>query len=104
MPEVEARCGGCRRPFGREDRIASISGRIMGDECTDIYYWCAKCCVYTLRLCREAFAGPETERESEPISKEEGDRRLALIRSCSEPADERCHCDGHRAYFGNWLD
>jgi len=84
--------------------MASISGRIMGDECTDSYYWCEACEVFTVRFLREVFAGPEMTHDSEPISREEGDRRLALIRRCLEPYDERCHCEAHRAYFGKWLD
>jgi hypothetical protein len=84
--------------------MAFISGRIMGDECTDCYYWCEPCGVFTVRLHREAFAGPETTHDSEPIPREEGNRRLALIRLCPEPYSERCHCEGHRGYFGDWLD
>ena len=76
----------------------------MGDDCTDIFYWCGAGGVYTVRLIREVFAGPETEHESEPIPKDEGDRRITLIRRCPEPYDGRCRCDGHRAYFGDWLD
>jgi hypothetical protein len=104
MPEGEVRCSRCGTRFDTEDCVACISGRIMGDECTDSYYWCGGCAVYTVHLQRDVFAGPETARDSEPIDKEEGERRLALIRSCSEPQDERCRCDGHRAYFGDWLD
>jgi len=97
-------CSRCHNPFAEEKPVASISGRIMGDECTDCYYWCAACEVYTVRLYRDVFCGEETSHESEPISKEEGERRLQLIRSCAEPWDGRCRCEGHRAYFGNWLD
>ena len=76
----------------------------MGDECTDSYYWCETCGVYTARLYRDVFAGPETANDSEPISKEEGDRRLELIRNCARPQNERCRCAAHLAYFGGWLD
>ncbi len=84
--------------------MALISGRVMGDECTDCYYWCGTCGAYTLRLYRDVFAGEETVRDSEPSSKAEGDRGLELIRSCTEPWNERCRCQGHKAYFGGWLD
>jgi hypothetical protein len=84
--------------------VAGISARIMGDECTDDYYWCAACQVYTIRLCREMFAGPDVVHDSDPIPKEEGERRLAIIRACVQPGDERCRCEAHRAYFGDWLD
>ncbi len=104
MPESDVRCSRCGRLFEKEECVGCISGRIMGDECTDSYYWCGGCAVYTVRLCREVFAGPETAHDSEPIPREEGDRRLELIRSCPEPHHERCRCEGHRAYFGDWLD
>jgi hypothetical protein len=104
MPEGEVRCSRCGKQFDKEDFVACISGRIMGDECTDSYYWCGSCAVYTVRLLRDVFVGPETAHNSEPISKEEGTHRLAIIRSCSAPQDERCRCDAHRAYFGDCLD
>ena len=104
MPENDFCCSGCGRRFDADDRVASISAKIMGDECTDSYYWCGACEVYTVRLLREVFVGPETAHASEPIPKPEGDRRLTLIRSCPEPWDERCQCDAHRVYFGGWLD
>jgi len=104
MAEGDVCCSRCRRPFAETDRVACISAKIMGDECTDCFYWCEACGVYTIRLYRDVFVGPETAHDSKPISKEEGDRRLALIRSCPEPWNERCRCEGHRAYFGDWLD
>jgi len=104
MPGNDVQCSRCGRKFENEEQVACISGKIMGDECTDCYFWCGACNVYTVRLYRDVFLGPETARNSEPISKEEGERRLKLIRSCAEPHNERCRCDGHRAYFGGWLD
>jgi hypothetical protein len=104
MPGSDVRCSRCGREFELGERVAWISGKVMGDECTDCYYWCSACAVYTVRLSRDVFLGPETVRTSEAISKEEGDRRLRLIRSCPEPQNERCKCDGHREYFGGWLD
>ena len=104
MAEDELQCSRCGMPFQIEERVALISGRIMGDECTDSYFWCRTCGVYTVRLYRDSFTGTESVHTSEPIPKEEGDRRLALIRSCAEPWDDRCRCEGHSAYFGGWLD
>ena len=98
------RCAGCGKEFDKTCQVASISGRIMGDECTDVYYWCESCGVYTLRMIREVFAGPETERACDPMSNLEGDRRIEIIGRCSEPYDERCRCEAHREYFGDWLD
>lgn len=76
----------------------------MGDTITDSWYWCPVCAVYTIWLAREVFAGPEMGNSSDPISREEGERRLAEIRRCEEPWNDRCRCPGHRAYFGDWLD
>lgn len=97
-------CVRCRKEFEEKDRAASISGRIMGDDCTDSYYWCSVCGVYTLRMLREIFAGPDTESAGSLIEKEEGERRLEIIRRCAEPWNERCRCEAHREYFGRWLD
>ncbi|MCJ7627198.1 MAG: hypothetical protein MUO50_02305 [Longimicrobiales bacterium] len=104
MGEDDLRCSGCGRPFEGRERVALISGKVMGDECTDAYYLCEACGVYTVRLYRDVFLGEEISRDSSPISREEGDRRVGLINSCAEPWNERCTCDAHREYFGGWLD
>jgi hypothetical protein len=104
MSESGPACARCHRPFAAEDRVALISGRIMGDECTDFFYWCAGCEVYTIRLYRDSFTVGESAHDSEPIPRDEGDRRLQLVRGCPEPENERCRCESHRAYFGGWLD
>lgn len=104
MADGDPRCVQCGKPFAAEERVALISGRVMGDECTDSYYWCPVCEVYSVRLFRAAFLGEETTQDSEPIPRAEGERRLALIRSCPEPGNERCRCPAHREYFGGWLD
>jgi hypothetical protein len=97
-------CAGCGKEFGKDQRVASISGRVMGDECTDVYYWCESCQVYSLRMYRDVFCGPELQRDCQPLPKQEGDRRIALIQRCASPGDERCRCDAHKEYFGGWLD
>jgi hypothetical protein len=104
MPGSDAQCSRCGREFDRKEQVACISGRIMGDEYTDCFYWCGACEVYTIRMCRDAFAGPETAHNSDVISKEAGDRRLKLIQSCPAPYDGRCRCASHREYFGDCLD
>jgi hypothetical protein len=76
----------------------------MGDDYTDCYYRRGTCGVYTVRLYRDAFAGEETARDSGPVSREEGDRRLELIRSCAHPDNARCRCEAHWAYFRGRLD
>jgi hypothetical protein len=104
MAEGDIRCSRCGRPFEKEERVALISGRVMGDGYTDCYYWCGTCGVYTARLYHDVFCGEETARDSTPISKEEGDRRIASIRRCADPHDERCRCKAHQEYFGGSLD
>jgi hypothetical protein len=104
MPADEIGCARCGRKFREEDFVACIAARIMGDECTDSYYWCGSCGTYTLLLQRDVFAGPEAAPNCALISREEGDRRLALIRSCTEPGDDRCRCEAHQAYFDGFLD
>lgn len=97
-------CTVCGKEFDKSERVAGISGRVMGDECTDIYYWCPTCQAYSFRMYRDVFCGPETQRDCGPLAKEEGDRRIALIGRCASPMNERCKCDAHKEYFGGWLD
>jgi len=104
MAEGDVQCSRCGRPFDKEERVALISGRVMGDDYTDCYFWCGTCGVYTVRLYRDAFCGEETARDSGPISREEGDRRLELIRSCAHPHNERYRCEAHQECFGGRLD
>lgn len=98
------KCTGCGRQLDEPARMAGISGRVMGDECTDIYYWCSSCQAYSLRMYRDVFCGPELQRDCGPLTKQEGDRRLALIGRCAAPMNERCKCEAHKEYFGGWLD
>jgi hypothetical protein len=97
-------CQQCGRPFQNEEQVASISGSIMGDEHTDAYFLCSGCGVYTVAQWCDNFTGEETLSLSGPLSKPEGDGRVALIRKCSQPWDKKCRCDAHRTYFNNTLD
>jgi len=97
-------CRQCRRHFNAEDRIASISGSIMGDEHTDSYFICPVCNVYTIFSWWDNFTGLETVSSSGPLSKQEGDAQVDLIRKCERPWDKKCRCDTHRTYFGGSLD
>ncbi len=97
-------CVRCNRPLRAEERVASISGSIMGDEHTDSYFLCPGCGVYTVEQVWDNFTGEETVTVSGPLSKEEGDGRVSLIRKCSEPWDKKCHCPAHRSYFNDTLD
>jgi hypothetical protein len=97
-------CIQCKRPFLEEERIASMSGSIMGDECTDVYYLCPSCQVYTVASWRDNFTGVESLHLSGPVGKLQGDEKVGLIGKCSEPWDKKCRCDAHRLYFRYALD
>jgi len=83
---------------------AAISGSVLGDEISDIYYFCESCGVYTMLVCYETFLGEDEISIRGPISKEEGDEQVELIRQCSTPWDKSCRCAAHVAYFRGTLD
>jgi hypothetical protein len=97
-------CIQCKRVFLNGERIASISGSIMGDEHTDSYFLCPVCGVYTVVSWWDNFTGVETMNLSGPLSKQEGDARVELIRKCSRPWDKKCRCEAHCTYFHGTLD
>ena len=97
-------CIQCQRPFLKEERLASISGSIMGDEHTDSYFLCPVCKVFTLVSWWDNFTGEETMSRSGPLSRAEGEDRIALIGKCSRPWDKKCRCEAHCAYFHGALD
>ena len=84
--------------------VAAISGSIMGDEDTDSYYFCEDCGVYTVEVYHDRFLGEGEISIRGPLSKEDGDARVRLIRECIDPWDKKCRCAAHRAYFGDSLD
>jgi hypothetical protein len=97
-------CLQCQRPFAQENRIAAISGSIMGDEHTDVYFLCPVCEVYTIACWHDNFTGTETLHLSGPETKPKGDARVALIGKCLRPWDKKCRCQAHRRYFNDTLD
>jgi len=97
-------CQQCRREFSIKDRVASMSGSIMGDEYTDSYFLCPTCRLYSVVSWRDNFTGVETVRVSGPVPFQEGETRVALIRQCKRTWDKKCRCEAHRAYFGSALD
>ena len=97
-------CTQCKRPFLNEERIASISGSILGDEHTDSYFLCPVCGVYTVARWWDNFTGVETLDLTGPVSRKEGDMRVELIRKCSRPWDKKCRCETHCTYFRGTLD
>ena len=83
---------------------AAISGSIMGDECTESYFFCERCGVYTVEIFYDPFAGEETTRVEGPVSRATGDAAIGLIKRCPEPWNKKCRCEAHRSYFEGWLD
>ncbi len=84
--------------------VAAISGSVLGDEVSDCYYYCESCGVYTVQVCYEPFLDDDEVSIRGPISQEEGDEQVELIRQCSTPWDKKCRCPAHVAYFRGTLD
>ncbi len=100
-------CSKCMTDFPDDDSgapVASISGSIMGDEHTDVYYLCPHCGFYTVVHVYEPFLGEDQRSVRGPLSREEGDAKVAVIHGCKEPWDKKCRCSSHRAHFRDTLD
>lgn len=97
-------CISCHKGLTDAERAASVSGSIMGDEYTDVYYLCGACQAYTVATWHDRFCGEESVSLSGPRSKQEGDEIVSQIRQCARPWDKRCRCAVHRAYFRDALD
>lgn len=98
-------CIQCNREFSfKEDCVASISGSILGDECTESFFYCDRCGVYTKEVFWDCFSGEESASMCGPIPKPDGDGKVALIKRCSEPWNKKCRCEAHLAYFDGSLD
>jgi hypothetical protein len=97
-------CTQCNKPFTDKENVVSISGSIMGDECTDSYFFCLLCGVYTVVSWRDNFTGVETGSRSGPVEKGAGDKQVELIKKCDTPWDKKCRCEAHRTYFQGALD
>jgi hypothetical protein len=95
-------CGKEFAPHGQP--VASISGSIMGDEQVESYFFCGNCGVYTVEVYYDQFLNEDEVTLRGPVSKEEGDRKVALIRECPEPWDKKCRCPAHKEYFEGWLE
>ena len=105
-PDSMILCTGCQRELMEQSIAASISADIMGDEYTESYYLCPSCILYTLVVSRDRFDGDGqlSENVCGPLTKEKGDEKVALIRSCDTSYDKKCRCDAHRTYFKGCLD
>ena len=97
-------CKQCRKELSKENLMASISGSIMGDECTDVYYFCPVCKVYSVESWYDNFTGFETSSTSGPLSRKEGDAIVERIQTCLQPWDKKCRCEAHRRHFNDTLD
>ena len=100
-------CRKCGKDFKREkngERSVSISGSIMGDECIESYYFCNECQVYTVEVYFDYFSGEEVSNIYGPMTREEGDAKVALIRQCQQPWNKKCRCTAHQTYFNGSLD
>jgi hypothetical protein len=92
-------CSACGHRFEPGERVASISGSISGDECTESWYYCTCCLVYSVEVYWDVFLGDESVTVHGPIAKAAGDEKVALIRRCPTPWLKTCGCESHRAYF-----
>lgn len=98
------RCSQCGREFDKKERLASISGSVIGDEYIDSYYFCSQCDVYTVEVYHDRFLGEDDVSIRGPVPKSEGHAMVQLIRQCSEPWNKKCRCKAHQTYFQGWLD
>ena len=89
------RCQQCHRPFQRD----AWAGTILGENHGDTWFLCPICNLYTIVTTWDTVTAKDNRSVSGPISKAEGDQRLALIRQCLEPTNKQCYCAAHLAYF-----
>lgn len=97
-------CGLEFRTEGGGGAQASISGGIQGDECIESWFYCGQCRQYFVEVYWDVFLGDPECSVRGPVSKEEGDARIALIRQCPRPWDKKCRCPAHVEYFDGSLD
>lgn len=76
----------------------------MGDECTESFFLCERCDVYTVEVYYEPFLGNGEVKLRGPVQRAEGDAAVSLIHQCSEPWDKKCRCRAHITYFDRCLD
>lgn len=80
-----ARCGSAPGPAGPGQRVASVSGSILGDECTETWYYGSGCNACTVEIYRDVLLGENSVSINGPVAREEGDSQIALIRQCATP-------------------
>ena len=97
-------CTHCGSELSESGSVASISGSLSGDECTECYFLCGKCGFYTVGIYWDCFSGVESSSTRGPVTEEAAARKIALIRECATPWDKKCRCKAHCAYFDGMLD
>ncbi len=102
MPVVS--CTNCGNEMHGDASVASMSGSILGDECTESFFLCERCDCYTVTIFWSCFSGTETSSVKGPLTKQDGERQVDLIRKCAEPWNKKCRCDAHCSYFDGMLD
>lgn len=90
-------CQRCGQPVS--NARAAIAIFVAGDEYIYSYFWCERCELYSVEGYHDRFMGDSEAFFLPPISREEGDRAVALIRACPDPRDKLCDCASHRALY-----
>lgn len=97
-------CTKCGSELPPASALASISGSILGDECTESFFLCGQCGFYTVVIHWDCFSGLESSSTRGPLSPGEGAAKIELIRQCAEPWNKKCRCRAHCSYFDGALD
>lgn len=90
-------CVRCAKGLPRA--LAGISIFVIGDEYIYSYFWCDACGAYSVEGYHDRFMGDSEVFALPAVSREEGDRAVALIRACPNPHDKWCDCASHRALY-----
>ncbi|MGK5083933.1 hypothetical protein WDW37_11585 [Bdellovibrionota bacterium FG-1] len=95
------KCLNCQKEFPEEAKPrAGIAIMVAGDEYTYSYWQCEVCSFYTVKSYYDPFMGDNSEVTFlPPMSKEVGDRCVALVLACPAPFDKYCECASHQALY-----
>ena len=72
---VVVQCTQCGRDLDADEigeRVASISGSIYGDECTESWYLCTNCQAYTVEIHWDMFLGDDSVSVRGPVARFRG--------------------------------
>ncbi|MEN8151271.1 MAG: hypothetical protein ABFS86_15755 [Planctomycetota bacterium] len=97
MANWSMKCRKCGADLGDlREAAASICLRPREDEETRTYFFCEACGVWSVWLCIEDQWTDEDKLIAVgPVSREEGDRIVALIGECPDPGLSWCRCPVH---------